>query len=161
MTPAQVDARIAELDRIEKKQRTADEARELDELCAVFAAQPWQRYWATTGATGHIHRSMHCSTCNREGTLTAFVWMTDLSGKTVDEVVDQYGDRVCTVCWPDVDATRLVKKTEPGVCPGTGTFDWKPEGRRTTYYGAGGYCQHCGEWASQTRGGKIRKHQRP
>ncbi len=40
----------------------------------------WSRFFLVPG--GHIHSSLNCSTCNKEGKSTNFGWLPDLSGCT-------------------------------------------------------------------------------
>lgn len=60
----------------------------------------WPRAFLVTNSNGHVHSSMSCSTCNRNGAETRFAWMTDYSGKSEDEIVDAAGWRACTACFP-------------------------------------------------------------
>lgn len=66
----------------------------------------WPRAFLVTG--GHLHSGMSCSTCNRDGAVTRFAWMTELSGATEDEIVQAAGERACTVCFPSapIDVLR-------------------------------------------------------
>lgn len=65
----------------------------------------WPRAFLVSG--GHLHSSMHCSTCNREGKLTRFAWMTDYSGATEDEIVEAAASRACTTCFPSAPVDIL------------------------------------------------------
>lgn len=65
----------------------------------------WPRAFLVSG--GHLHSSMHCSTCNREGKLTRFAWMTDYSGATEEEIVDAAASRACTTCFPSAPVDVL------------------------------------------------------
>lgn len=64
-----------------------------------FAARGgWTRFYLVTGRKGgHVHRSLSCSSC---GPRTQYVWLTDESGKTEDEIVERAGDGACTYCYP-------------------------------------------------------------
>jgi hypothetical protein len=60
----------------------------------------WSRYYRVTSSTGgHVHRSMHCSTCYPT---TVYGWLPNLSGKGQDEAVDSYGSEMCSHCFPGV-----------------------------------------------------------
>lgn len=72
----------------------------------------WSRAFLTTGANGHVHSSMHCSTCNREGKATAFSWMTDYSGADEESIVGDAGERACTTCYPTAPAEVLGRPTK-------------------------------------------------
>lgn len=65
----------------------------------------WPRAFLVSG--GHLHSSMSCSTCNREGKLTRFAWMTDYSGATEEEIVEAAASRACTTCFPSAPVDIL------------------------------------------------------
>lgn len=64
----------------------------------------WPRAYLVTD--GHVHSSMHCSTCNKGEFPTRFFWMIDYSGKSHAEIVEAAGERACTVCYPDAPVNR-------------------------------------------------------
>jgi len=57
----------------------------------------WSRFWIVTNTNGHIHSSMNCSTCRWD---TSFAWLTELSGLTEAEAVAEYGEILCSICYP-------------------------------------------------------------
>ncbi|AUG29487.1 hypothetical protein [Microbacterium hominis] len=65
----------------------------------------WSRAFLVSG--GHLHSSMSCSTCNREGKRTRFAWMTDFSGATEEEIVEAAASRACTTCFPSAPVDVL------------------------------------------------------
>jgi hypothetical protein len=67
----------------------------------------WPRAYLVTD--GHVHSSMHCSSCNRGGFPTRFSWMIDYSGKSHAEIVEAAGERACTICYPDAPVARKEK----------------------------------------------------
>lgn len=69
----------------------------------------WNRYFLalTDSQDGHVHRSMSCQTCNREGKATRFGWMTDFSGRAERTLTDQIGPTACTVCFPWAETIRI------------------------------------------------------
>lgn len=153
--------------------RAFDQATETLELLAVeeaplsdeYTRRRWSRFFLVQG--GHIHSSMYCSTCNRNGKATPFVWLPELSGQTEAEAVAAHGAVLCTVCYPTAPLAwtdfyeRDGERKAAEYCSGSGTTDWKDGTVRTGYYsGNGGYCAHCGGWAGTTsRTSKtIRKH---
>jgi len=79
----------------------ADVQMQIDELNAQYTG--WQRYYHVTNANGHVHTSMHCSSCFPD---TQFAWRTDLSGFTMEEVVDREAYNACTVCLPIAPAEQ-------------------------------------------------------
>lgn len=60
----------------------------------------WSRFFIVRTNNGHIHRSMSCSTCNRNGKATEFGWLPELSGLSEAEAVEAEGSILCTVCFP-------------------------------------------------------------
>jgi hypothetical protein len=72
----------------------------------------WTRAWKVTNSNGHIHRSMHCSTCYPT---TSFGWLPQVSGLDEAEIVDLAGEGACTICYPSAPAVgpnRLYTPTE-------------------------------------------------
>jgi hypothetical protein len=67
----------------------------------------WSRAYLVTD--GHVHSSMHCSSCNRGEFPTRFSWMIDYSGKDMAEIVEAAGERACTICYPDAPVARRDK----------------------------------------------------
>ena len=57
----------------------------------------WSRFFLVTSSAGHIHSSMHCSTCRPT---TRYGWLPQYSGKDEDEAVTELGPTLCTVCFP-------------------------------------------------------------
>jgi len=58
----------------------------------------WSRFFLVTSSAGHIHSSMHCSTCRPT---TTYGWLPELSGKDADTAVAELGPTLCSVCYPD------------------------------------------------------------
>lgn len=67
----------------------------------------WSRYFLVANDNGHIHRSMGCQTCNREGQATQFTWLVDYSGKAEKDLTDEVGPTACTVCFPWAETIRV------------------------------------------------------
>lgn len=57
----------------------------------------WSRAFLVTNGNGHVHSSMHCSTCRLT---TRFHWVVDFSDHTEAEIVEAAGERACTTCYP-------------------------------------------------------------
>lgn len=70
--------------------------REILPLNEEFHRRPWNRYFIVLG--GHVHRGMSCSTCHPT---TKYGWLPELSGCDESEMVREYGETACTVCFPD------------------------------------------------------------
>lgn len=79
-----------------------------ESLAAVVAeAQPfndeferrggWARYFLVTNGNGHVHKSMHCSTCFPT---TQYAWLVDLAAKNEHQMVEAHGESACSVCFP-------------------------------------------------------------
>jgi hypothetical protein len=79
-----------------------------DELEASYTG--WSRFFLVTSSAGHVHSSMHCSTCRPT---TQYGWLPELSGKTEDVAVDELGPTLCSVCFSSapVDWTTGKKLT--------------------------------------------------
>jgi hypothetical protein len=114
----------------------------------------WSRFFLVPG--GHIHSSLDCSTCNKEGKQTRFGWLPDLSGLNEEDAVKEHGAVLCTVCYPsapveytnkfDLDKEAKAEKR----CPSSGRY----VGGRTR----GTRCTECNAWVSITSGGNLRAH---
>ena len=65
---------------------------------AEYARRPWARYFLVTNSNGHVHSSMNCNTCFWT---TRYSWLVELADKTQDEMVEQFGEMACTVCFKD------------------------------------------------------------
>lgn len=57
----------------------------------------WSRFFLVTSSKGHIHSSMHCSTCRFT---TTYGWLPEISGRTEGDCVAEFGPALCTVCFP-------------------------------------------------------------
>ncbi len=112
----------------------------------------WQRFFLVTSSDGgHIHSSLHCSTCHPT---TQFGWLPQLSGLTEADAVADQGPRLCSVCFPSapVEWTQGIK-IERTYCDGSGQIG---EGGWRVKYIA---CPVCGKTVSKNQYGAIRKHQ--
>ena len=75
-----------------------EEQRELD---AIYLARLWNRYFLVTNGNGHVHREMTCRTCFPT---TQYAWLPELSGCDEAEMITEFGEKACTVCFPDAPA---------------------------------------------------------
>lgn len=66
-----------------------------------YDSRPWSRYWLVVSSDGHIHRSCHCSTCNKGKNRTQFALAAYLSGQDVQAAVADLGPALCSVCFPE------------------------------------------------------------
>lgn len=62
-----------------------------------YRRRPWSRFFLVTNGNGHVHSSMSCSTCYPT---TTYAWLPELSGKSESEAVEEWGERMCTTCFP-------------------------------------------------------------
>lgn len=58
----------------------------------------WSRYFLVTNANGHVHRELTCSTCYPD---TQYAWLPSLSGCDERAMVGEWGEKACTVCFPN------------------------------------------------------------
>lgn len=64
----------------------------------------WTRAFLVDNAGGHVHKSMHCSTCYPT---TRFTWLPSYSGGTENTIVDDAGEKACTECYPSAPVETL------------------------------------------------------
>jgi len=75
--------------------------REIDALDAIYGRYLWNRYFLVTNANGHVHRNQSCSSCYPS---TEYAWLPELSGCVEAEMITEFGEKACTVCFPDAPA---------------------------------------------------------
>jgi hypothetical protein len=61
----------------------------------------WTRTFVVHG--GHVHSSLDCHTCYPT---TQFYWYVEFSGADEQYIVENAGDRACTVCYPSAPVDR-------------------------------------------------------
>lgn len=136
-------------------------------LVAAYRADPWPRFFLVMIGNGHVHASMECVTCFPT---TQFAWLPALSGASEDEAVLEYGESMCTVCFPSAPtstayqeavAARIARDAtaEGARCVGSLTRDH--DSSHVNYYSPRATCDHCGQIVSVTSTGKLRRHDRP
>jgi hypothetical protein len=76
---------------------------------AEYRRRPWKRYYLVTNSNGHVHRGMNCNTCFPT---TQYAWIVDLADCDEAVMVEEYGEKACTVCFPD--APSLAAFNGPG-----------------------------------------------
>jgi hypothetical protein len=120
----------------------------------------WSRFFLVPA--GHLHRDMHCSTCNNGHEPTTFGWLPQLSGLTEADAVAAHGALLCTVCYPSAPAEWTNgHETEAAAeraaeCPGSRQYV-KTERWDARY----AKCPECGGTQSRTSTGKLRAHKPP
>lgn len=101
-TPADIDARMVEL----QMERARIDA-ELDAIGAEFTRRGgWTRAFVVPG--GHAHTSTACSTCYPT---TRFALIPRMSGMDESAIVEEAGERACTVCYPSAPVETLRRPT--------------------------------------------------
>ena len=91
------------------EQRLFDLNRQAEPFEDEYLSRPWTRAFLVNNSNGHVHRDMACSTCF---ITTRFLWLTEYSGKTETEVVEDAGERACTVCYPSAPVETLNRPTK-------------------------------------------------
>lgn len=81
--------------------RQAELGLEILGLTAFYEARRWNRYFLVTNANGHVHRGTNCSTC---WATTEYAWLPELADCDEDEMIAEFGEKACTVCFPDAPA---------------------------------------------------------
>jgi hypothetical protein len=66
-----------------------------------YFTRPWHRYFLVTNGNGHVHRDMACRTCYPT---TRYAWLVELADCDEAAMVDEFGEKACTVCFPDAPA---------------------------------------------------------
>lgn len=108
-----------DLDKAEKMEELAAEqelivSQKLDEMAPLqdefFRRGGWTRaFLVVTKGIGHVHSSQSCHTCYPT---TQFHWVTAYSGKDEDQVVEDAGERACTICYPSAPVEVLSRTTK-------------------------------------------------
>lgn len=122
----------------------------------------WSRYFLVTNTGGHVHKTRCCTTCFLT---TCFAWLPGASGHDGKGLIEMFGSKVCTVCFPEAPigdleaAEKAAKKAAEkaaGFCEGHGRMSVSTEGAR--YYIRRGTCPVCSHTVGVTSTGKVRKH---
>lgn len=151
---------------LEYLQRQVDALAEINAaqapLHAQYATRPWSRFFYVQNNGGHVHSSMHCSTCNNGRTSTHFAWNPELSGLTEADAVAKLGPTLCTVCYPSapVEYTQGLTGADKGHCAGSGQPAAEGTAKRygRTYYAE---CTGCHTVQIRTGAYVIRAHKPP
>jgi hypothetical protein len=85
--------RLAEVDRIWG---------EINDLNSLYTG--WSRFFLVTSSPGHVHSSMHCSSCRPT---TTYGWMPELSGKDEATAVKELGPTLCSVCFTSAPTEHI------------------------------------------------------
>jgi hypothetical protein len=119
----------------------------------------WTRFFLVQNNGGHIHSSMHCSSCFPT---TRFGWLPQISGLTEAEAVAAHGAILCTICYPSAP-TEWTDRHDDSVCPGSGAYYNSSLPHRGPHFYSGNWatCEGCGTTQTMMKSGKIRKHKKP
>jgi len=145
--------RLSSLKAEAEKNRAAQAAArvEAEPFEAEFKARGgWRRYFlVVSSANGHVHRERNCSTCNYR---TLYSWIVDLADCNERAMVEAYGVRACTTCFPDAptDPNYREAAPDPSRCEG------QPD-RNAPGYDPRRMWQRCAECG---KGGRLSKHGR-
>lgn len=71
---------------------------------AEHIARRWNRYFLVTNGNGHVHRGLDCSTCFRT---TEYAWLVSLADCDENAMIEEWGERACTVCFPTAPTNPL------------------------------------------------------
>lgn len=80
------------------KTRLAQEASTMALMVHEADYTGWNRYYLVTSSPGHVHKTVHCSSCFNT---TRFAPLPSLSGTEAANAVALLGETLCTVCFPD------------------------------------------------------------
>lgn len=108
-TTKALEARLIEM--LERHSATSRAVVALDKVYRLFG---WTRYYLVPD--GHIHGTQFCSTFDRGEFATDVRWLPQESGRTAEDMINEYTTAMCTVCFPDAPAapayTEAIRKTE-------------------------------------------------
>jgi hypothetical protein len=72
-----------------------------------YNRRPWNRYFLVKNTNGHVHRGMNCSTCFSD---TQYGWLVELADCDEDAMIEEWGERACTVCFPSAPSNPLFNR---------------------------------------------------
>jgi hypothetical protein len=123
----------------------------------------WSRYFLVCNTGGHVHKSRHCASCF---ITTQFAWLPGASGQDSAGLIEMFGSKVCSVCFPEAPIDQLEAREQAakkaadkaaGFCEGHGQMSESPQ---LQYCRPRGTCPVCGFVVTVTKTGKCRKHYR-
>lgn len=145
------------IDRLEAEiKETYELAEPLAEAARKIDADEYEG-WSRFFLVKHIHSSQACSSFRPT---TRIGWLPKVSGLTEVEAVGEYGETLCTICYPSAPAELTTKKLDPAYCTGSGKYHSTEHltGRENAYSSPSGYCPDCLRWNTVTSTGVMRKH---
>lgn len=100
-----------ELSKADAKVEALQEA--IEPLDREYRLRQWKRYFLVTNGNGHVHRGRECTTCYPS---TRYGWLPALSGCEERVMVAEYGEKACTVCFPEAPSLYAAMKAA-GILP--------------------------------------------
>ena len=96
----------ADLDKLAQAHANLAQAREARNAADKWADHGrWNRFSVVPG--GHIHTDLHCFTFRRT---TDVRWAYPVSGDSVTEAIETYGEALCTHCFPEAPVAQTTAK---------------------------------------------------
>lgn len=82
----------------------------IQQLDAIYQQHHWTRAFLVPG--GHVHSSTDaCSSLHRGDSRTRLVWLPQYSGSDESQIVEDAGERSCTLCYPSAPVDVLSRPT--------------------------------------------------
>lgn len=115
----------------------------------------WTRFFLVK----HIHNTTRCSSFRAT---TRVGWLPKVSGLTEVEAVAEYGQTLCTICFPSAPTELTTQQAPADQCSGSGrAINWDLPHRKGYYSGNWATCSDCGQQVSITNNSfRIRKHKK-
>ena len=157
-----LDRALAELNSLRNQlAKSHADAAPLEE---IYRKEQWSRFFLVTNTNGHVHKAMRCSSFRMT---TNIVWLPELSGKSANEMVSEFGEKACTICFPEAptmkeweEAKAKAKKLEDEtVCAGSRRMGVEGKGRQGFVAGNYQTCSVCAEQVGG-KGSFVRKHKK-
>lgn len=102
-SPAFLQSLVDQVERLRATLRALDA--EAAPYNAEYLRRGWNRYFLVVNGNGHVHRGRNCSTCFPT---TRYGWLIVLSGCDEKAMVAEYGEKACTVCFPDAPSLYVM-----------------------------------------------------
>lgn len=88
----------AKTDLVGLKARHSELSIEAFTLEGQYRLVRWNRYFLVQNSNGHVHSSTRCNTCFAS---TSYSWLLELADQPVSDMVEEWGEMACTVCFPE------------------------------------------------------------
>lgn len=147
-------------DLAEKEAKLVENRAEAAPYEAEYKSRSWNRYFLVKQANGHVHRGTHCTTCFLG---TQYGWLTNLSDCDEGQMIEEYGEHACTVCFPNAPVNPFfIKSQEEREAADKAKEDATCRGGNYAYNSARmqEQCKECGAFAAPTPNCALRAHKR-